>query len=93
MAQLNFKPYHPTLIDVGKVSTIFEFFPSGFVFGLELALYLVGLYAELNSASNGASFKRGHPAKNGASIGETGIFTLFWQYISLIFGYGPLLAF
>jgi hypothetical protein len=44
---------HHAVYYVGKVSTIFEFFASGFVFGLGLALYLVGLYAELNSASNG----------------------------------------
>ena len=49
---------------VGKVSTIFEFFASGFAFRLGLALYLVGLYAELNSASNGAIFEWGHRAKN-----------------------------
>ncbi len=47
---------HTKKRDIGKVSSIFEFFPSGFVFGLGLALYLVGLYAELDSASNGSNF-------------------------------------
>ena len=41
---------------IGKVSTRFEFFASGFAFRLGFALYLIGLYAELNSASNGAIF-------------------------------------
>ena len=52
------------ICNVGKVSTIFEFFASEFAFRLGLALYLVGLYAELNSASNGAIFEWGHRAKN-----------------------------
>jgi hypothetical protein len=42
--------------DVGKVSTIFEVFASGFVLQLEL-------HAELNSASNGATFDQGRPDK------------------------------
>ncbi len=42
--------------DVGKVSTIFEFFPSGFIFGLGLALEMIGLSLEFNSASNGTIF-------------------------------------
>ncbi len=49
---------------IGKVSTIFEFFASGFVFGLGLALYLVGLYAEFNSALNGTIFDKDRRTKN-----------------------------
>ncbi len=42
--------------EVGKVSTKFEFFPSGFVFELGLALEMIGLYAEFNSASSDTNF-------------------------------------
>ena len=39
-----------------KVSTIFVFFPSGFIFGFGLSIFLLALDAEFHSSSNGTSF-------------------------------------
>ena len=45
-----------------------------------MALYLVGLGAEFNSASNSNIFKGGHRAKNGGLTPNTGVATSFERY-------------
>jgi hypothetical protein len=47
--------------NLGEVSTIFEFFLSGFVQQLVLTFSLVMLDAKFNSLSNGTSLNRGCP--------------------------------
>jgi hypothetical protein len=55
-------------VNVGKVSTIFEFFLSGFVSVSELTLVQVELVAEFDSESNGDIFRLGCPSKTGTSL-------------------------
>src|SRR5205085_2590721 len=50
-----------------------------------MTLKVIGIDAELNSLSNGGSFKGGHRAKNRVFTSNTGFFTLFYWYILLIF--------
>jgi hypothetical protein len=56
------------ITNVSKVSTGFEFFPLGFVQALVLVALMVVLDAELNSASNGITFRPGHRPSKGASL-------------------------
>ena len=51
--------------DVGKVSTRFEFLPSGFVHALELYLIQLELDAEFYGESDGVKIKGDHRAKIG----------------------------
>ncbi len=67
--------------NVGKVSTRFDFFLSGFAILLGLFLKLLGLGAEFHSASNGGIFNRGHRTKNTTCAQNTGFPREFSRYL------------
>ena len=65
------------MYNVSKVSTRFEFFPSGFASVSELTLIQVELGAEFDSESNGDIFRPGFRSKNGTSPRNTDFFRFF----------------
>jgi hypothetical protein len=62
---------------VGKVSTRFGYFMSGFPSASELTLVQVELGAEFDSESIGDIFRPGCPSKNGTSSRNTDFSRLF----------------
>jgi hypothetical protein len=66
---------------VGKVSTIFEFFLTGFVSVSELTLVQVELGVEFDSESNGDIFRLSCPSKTGTSAPNTD----FCRYFCKVF--------
>ena len=66
-----------TILYVGKVSTRFEYFASGFASLSELTLIHVELGVEFNSESNGDIFRPGSRSKNGTLLRNTDFFRFF----------------
>jgi hypothetical protein len=64
---------------VGKVSTRFEFFLSGYASASELTLVQVELGVEFDSESNGDIFRSGCPSKNGTSSRNTDFSTFVYK--------------
>jgi hypothetical protein len=62
---------------VGKVSTRFEFFVSGFASLSELTLIQIELGVEFDSEWNGIIFRSDFPPKNGTLPQNTDVFKFF----------------
>ena len=77
---------------VSKVSSGFEFFLLTFAYGSVLALYLVVLGVECNSASNGALSDTCCSAGNRSFTPNTEQNTRFPRYLLLKFAHGLVLA-
>ena len=71
----------PPPMNVGKVSTRFEYFASRFASLSELALIQAELGAEFDSKSNSDIFRQGFRSKNGISPGKILIFQIFSKSI------------
>jgi hypothetical protein len=77
---------------VSKVSSGFAYFLLTFAYESVLALYLVVLGVEFNSASNGALGSTCCSAEKRSFTPNTGQNARFSRYILLIFVHGPVLA-